>query len=94
VQDNFLLGPTRNNGVSHSASAGGNLNGQASTSNPNHNKPDSLVRNCQEMERSVIERALVNCGYSRTHAANALGISRVTLYKKMKKYGLMESPLP
>ena len=26
-------------------------------------------------------------------AADALGISRVTLYKKMKKYGLMAIPL-
>ena len=26
-------------------------------------------------------------------AADALGISRVTLYKKMKKYGLMTVPL-
>jgi DNA-binding NtrC family response regulator len=31
-------------------------------------------------------------GYSRVHTANALGISRVTLYKKMKKYGLMGGP--
>jgi len=33
----------------------------------------------------------MNCGYTRARAASALGISRVTLYKKMKKYGLMES---
>jgi transcriptional regulator of acetoin/glycerol metabolism len=32
-------------------------------------------------------------GYSRARAADALGISRVTLYKKMKKYGLMTIPL-
>jgi DNA-binding NtrC family response regulator len=51
--------------------------------------PDSLVRNREQLERSVIQRALANNGYSRARAANALGISRVTLYKKMKKYGLM-----
>jgi len=44
-------------------------------------------------ERSVIQQALANNGYSRSRAAEALGISRVTLYKKMKKYGLMSIPL-
>jgi DNA-binding NtrC family response regulator len=45
------------------------------------------------IERNVIQRALANHGYSRARAADALGISRVTLYKKMKKYGLMTVPL-
>jgi DNA-binding NtrC family response regulator len=40
------------------------------------------------IERNVIQRALISNGYSRTRAAAALGISRVTLYKKMQKYGL------
>jgi two-component system, NtrC family, response regulator HydG len=50
---------------------------------------DSLLHNRELLERSVIQRALANNGYSRARAAHALGISRVTLYKKMKKYGLM-----
>jgi DNA-binding NtrC family response regulator len=54
--------------------------------------PDSLVHNREQLERNVIQRALANNGYSRARAASALGISRVTLYKKMKKYGLMRSP--
>ncbi len=41
----------------------------------------------------MIQRAQANNGYSRARAATALGISRVTLYKKMKKYGLMRAPL-
>jgi DNA-binding NtrC family response regulator len=45
------------------------------------------------IERNVIQRTLANHGYSRARAADALGISRVTLYKKMKKYGLMTIPL-
>ena len=45
------------------------------------------------IERNVIQRTLANHGYSRARAADALGISRVTLYKKMKKYGLMAIPL-
>jgi transcriptional regulator with PAS, ATPase and Fis domain len=54
---------------------------------------DSLTHNREVTERSVIQRALASSGYSRARAANSLGISRVTLYKKMKKYGLMEVPI-
>jgi DNA-binding NtrC family response regulator len=52
---------------------------------------DSLLHNREQVERNVIQRTLVNHGWSRVHTANALGISRVTLYKKMKKYGLMRA---
>jgi DNA-binding NtrC family response regulator len=54
-------------------------------------QPDSLLHNREQVERNIIQRTLVNNGYSRVRAANALGISRVTLYKKMKKYGLMRA---
>ncbi|MCI0637519.1 MAG: sigma-54 dependent transcriptional regulator [Gemmataceae bacterium] len=53
----------------------------------------SLHRQRDVIERNVIQRALMTHGFSRTRAADALGISRVTLYKKMKKYGLMKMPL-
>jgi len=53
---------------------------------------DSLLQSREQMEKVVIQKALVESGYRRAHAAKALGISRVTLYKKMKKYGLMEVP--
>jgi two-component system, NtrC family, response regulator HydG len=49
---------------------------------------DTLSHNREQVERNMIQRTLVNHGWSRVHTANALGISRVTLYKKMKKYGL------
>jgi two-component system, NtrC family, response regulator HydG len=61
----------------HFAANGGSVNG------------GSLAKNRQKAEQLVIQRALANAGHSRTEAAQALGISRVTLYKKMKKYGLM-----
>jgi two-component system response regulator HydG len=51
--------------------------------------PDSLRQNREGNERLVIQQVLEKCNYSRARAAQALGISRVTLYKKMKKYGLM-----
>jgi transcriptional regulator with PAS, ATPase and Fis domain len=50
---------------------------------------ESLQHQRDVTERSVIQRALISNGYCRSRAATALGISRVTLYKKMKKYGLM-----
>jgi DNA-binding NtrC family response regulator len=54
---------------------------------------ESLLHNREIAERTIIQRALVNSAYSRARAATSLGISRVTLYKKMKKYGLMDVPL-
>jgi len=54
---------------------------------------ETLHHQRDAIERNVIQRALANHGYSRARAADALGISRVTLYKKMKKYGLMTIPL-
>jgi len=59
--------------------------------NPSSAAKDSLVQSREEVERSAIQRALMNCNYTRARAASALGISRVTLYKKMRKYGLMEA---
>jgi two-component system response regulator HydG len=55
--------------------------------------PESLHHQRDQIERHVIQRALMNNGYSRARAADALGISRVTLYKKMRKYGLMSIPI-
>jgi two-component system, NtrC family, response regulator HydG len=54
---------------------------------------ESLSHKRDLAERTVIQRTLVNCGYSRARTATYLGISRVTLYKKMKKYRLMDVPL-
>jgi DNA-binding NtrC family response regulator len=40
-------------------------------------------------EREILEQALRENGYKRTATAESLGISRVGLYKKMKKYGMI-----
>jgi DNA-binding NtrC family response regulator len=42
-------------------------------------------------ELSIIRDALLRHGNNRLRAASALGISRMTLYKKLHKYGLMET---
>src|SRR5262249_41785974 len=54
---------------------------------------ESLLHNREVLEKNFIQRALQNNGYSRARTAGALGISRVTLYKKMKKYGLMAASM-
>jgi two-component system, NtrC family, response regulator HydG len=42
-----------------------------------------------ESERVLLQKTLDHCGNNRTRAARALGISRVTLYKKMKRHRLL-----
>jgi two-component system response regulator HydG len=42
-------------------------------------------------EQQAIERALVEAGYCCSRAARALGVSRATLYNKIKKYGLKKT---
>ena len=37
-------------------------------------------------EKEIIEQALFANNYSKTKTAQSLGISRVTLYNKLKKY--------
>jgi transcriptional regulator with PAS, ATPase and Fis domain len=51
--------------------------------------PKSLIESCQASEREHIHQALKKCNYRRVRAAEALGVSRVTLHKKMRKYGLL-----
>jgi transcriptional regulator with PAS, ATPase and Fis domain len=40
------------------------------------------------LEKQIIQRALLENAHSRSQAAASLGISRVALYKKLKKFGL------
>ncbi len=41
----------------------------------------------EEAERKLLEKTLQATGNSRRHAAAILGVSRGTLYNKIKKYG-------
>jgi transcriptional regulator with PAS, ATPase and Fis domain len=52
----------------------------------------SLTHVRQANEREHIQRVLQEVGFSRARAAERLGVSRVTLYKKIKKYGLKLNP--
>ena len=56
-----------------------------------HPATDSANKLDQQMaltEREIIEQTLFKNNFSRTKTAKDLGISRVTLYNKMKKYGI------
>jgi len=48
-----------------------------------------LDRQIALTEKDIIEQALFRNNFSRTQTAKELGISRVTLYNKMKKYDMM-----
>ena len=51
---------------------------------------ESTLENRIELtEKDIIEQALLDNSFSRTRTAKQLGISRVTLYNKMKKYDMM-----
>ncbi len=52
----------------------------------------SLTHVRQVNEREHIQRVLQEVGFNRGRAAERLGVSRVTLYKKIKKYGLKLNP--
>lgn len=51
-----------------------------------------VARTLEEVERAHIERTLRAHNANRTHAAKELGISRATLIKKIKEYGLHMRP--
>lgn len=51
-------------------------------------KAKELGNQIAQTEKDIIEQALFKNNFSRTNTAKQLGISRVTLYNKMKKYGM------
>jgi two-component system, NtrC family, response regulator HydG len=62
------------------------------TAPPKVSAAGQLAADRDRHERRAIERALADAGYCCSRAARALGISRATLYNKIKKYGLTTSP--
>ena len=51
----------------------------------------TLGRQVALTEREIIEQTLFKNSFSRTKTARDLGISRVTLYNKMRKYDLLKA---
>jgi DNA-binding NtrC family response regulator len=54
----------------------------------------TLKEALENPEREIIRQVLETFGGNRNQTADALGINRTTLYKKMKRLGLDASPLP
>ena len=52
--------------------------------------PETLQEKVATNEQEILEAALRENDYKRNATAAALGISRVGLYKKMKKYGMLD----
>jgi transcriptional regulator with PAS, ATPase and Fis domain len=44
--------------------------------------------NLEDIEKLVIHRAISKHGGNITHAAEELGLSRASLYRRLEKYGL------
>ena len=66
--------------------APGMLLGAGGGANPSSHK---LLDRVMHSEREILEEALKANGYRRAATARSLGISRVGLYKKLRKHGLM-----
>jgi len=69
---------------------------------PELNEPDFIFKpqtfsngsskTLDDVERAHILRVVEECGGNQSHAAEILGIDRVTLYHKLKKYGWTRTP--
>lgn len=58
---------------------------------PQYAEPDKDTDNCMDLEvieRTTITRVISKCNGNLSQAATVLGITRQTLYNKMKKYGI------
>jgi DNA-binding NtrC family response regulator len=53
-------------------------------------KRQTLFQQVADSEIEILQCALDENGYNRTETAKSLGLSRVGLYKKMKKYGMIQ----
>jgi len=56
--------------------------------------PESLLKPEEYAERERVQAALEGAGWNQTKAAAVLGISRVTVWKKMRRFGLRPPGIP
>jgi DNA-binding NtrC family response regulator len=47
--------------------------------------------NLEDIERSLVAKALTQARYNKTRAAKLLGLTRAQLYSRIEKYGLAET---
>src|SRR5512146_1506019 len=48
----------------------------------------------EDIERATIERVFAQCNGDKVQAGKRLGISRATLYRKLKRYGIGDAASP
>ena len=53
-----------------------------------YKKHKEVNLNLEQLEINAVENALIKAEGNMNHAAELLGISRFTLYRKIEKYGL------
>ena len=53
---------------------------------------DEAAADLDRAERQHVSGVLAKCGWNKYKAAKMMGISRSTLYSKIKKHGLTEAP--
>jgi DNA-binding NtrC family response regulator len=61
---------------------------EAAATNGSPGGEDGLTESLKQVERRHVQRVLDVNGWNITRAAQALGIDRMTLYNKIKRYGL------
>lgn len=55
-------------------------------------QPTRMFRSFESIEQEIITKAISFHGGNMSHVAVALGISRTTLYSKVRKYNIRRSP--
>ena len=58
-----------------------------------HGKAVDLTEEVEKYERDIIRFALIACGFHREKTAAFIGVSRTTLWAKMKRYNIRISNL-
>lgn len=66
----------------------GNAHHEENTNSPQHQTAKDF--SLEKAERELIARALQETGWQKTRAAALLGITRATLYTKVKQYNIKE----
>jgi len=54
----------------------------------------AVCTDLEELERLTVERVFAEVGGNKEQAQQLLGISRATLYRKLKRYGIKMRPAP
>lgn len=64
------------------------VSGQDTPSIHEENKEDTPLQTLDEMEKNLVKKAIEQCDGNLSQAAAQLGITRQTLYNKMKRHGI------